>query len=236
MTPVSARREGDVRQVEKGNEAATAGIDEKEGIITTEYECFCEGMNESGVSVNAAPKAAATVATGSGRSRKRALLTGFLAFAIGISILNTLWNKVEERIELANRDIVTKTADLGKRIEAALASVKSMEAEFASLKQISESNTNDVASLKMSVGSYSDQTQRLELQAKRHADYLKRELRGKQMELRELAELVRFQEMLLGETKTGDTHEVAASSSPNAERVPQAGGKIGTPDSATKSN
>lgn len=67
---------------------------------------------------------------------------------------------MEQKIEFANKDIVKTTAEMSKRVEAALASVKAMEEQFASVKATSEMNTKDVASLKTSIGSYSDQTER----------------------------------------------------------------------------
>lgn len=210
-------------------------INEREGIITTEYECSCNDVKEE--TLSSAPEMKECDApvmqrepVRSAQPKRRGMLLGFLVFALGITILNTMWNMMERKIEFANKDIVKTTAEMSKRVEAALASVKAMEEQFASVKTTSEMNTKDVASLKTSIGSYSDQTERLELQAKRHADYLKRELRGKQMELRELAELVRFQETLLGESRSGDTRKVAASHSSSEDRVPQAGGKIGAKD------
>lgn len=218
--------------VKKRKGKADSGAIEKEGIITTEYECSCNDMKEE--TRSSAPEMNVCDAPAMQREpvrnaqpKRRGMLLGFLIFALSITILNTMWNMMEKKIEFANKDIVKTTAEMSKRVEAALVSVKAMEEQFASVKATSEMNTKDVASLKTSIGSYSDQTERLELQAKRHADYLKRELRGKQMELRELAELVRFQETLLGESRSGDTREVAASHSASEDGVPQAGGKIG---------
>ena len=218
--------------VKKRKGKTDSGANEKEGIITTEYECSCNDMKEE--TRCSAPEMKECDAPVMQREpvrntqpKRRGMLLGFLVFALGITILNTMWNMMEQKIEFANKDIVKTTAEMSKRVEAALASVKAIEEQFASVKATSEMNTKDVASLKTSIGSYSDQTERLELQAKRHADYLKRELRGKQMELRELAELVRFQETLLGESRSGDTREVAASHSAGEDGAPQAGGKIG---------
>ncbi|MBN1333766.1 MAG: hypothetical protein JW971_08365 [Synergistales bacterium] len=116
-----------------------------------------------------------------------------LVLIIIVSVANTLWNKIEAKLDSVNESVVSQTQAL-----------ENIKAEFAKLQEVADQQEvrinkaeRYIRSIRNNMTDLDQKAESTITAAKRHDDWIRKDLERKKQELAELSALITAQESIL---------------------------------------
>jgi len=133
-----------------------------------------------------------------------------LVLIIVVSIFNTLWNKIENKIDAVNETVVSQTE-----------AIDSFKAEIGKLQELADQQEvrinkaeRYIRSIRNNMTDLDQKAENTLAAAKRHEDWLRKDLERKKLELEELSAVIAAQESILN----GGEESSVAEETPEAAK------------------